>query len=47
MATMDEMTMKTLKQMKEDFVSNLSGGSISEINTVTAVALVLALLEVN
>lgn len=24
------------KQLKEDFVSNLSGGSISEINYVTA-----------
>ena len=25
------------KQMKEDFVSNLTGGSIAEINYVTAV----------
>lgn len=25
------------KQLKEDFVSNLTGGSISEINYVTAV----------
>lgn len=37
---MDENTLKTLKQMKEEFVSNLSGGSITEINTVTLVALV-------
>lgn len=28
------------KQRKEDFVSNLSGGPVSEINNVTAVALV-------
>lgn len=37
---MDENTLKTQKQMKEEFVSNLSGGSITEINTVTLVALV-------
>lgn len=30
------------KQRKEDFVSNLSGGPVSEINNVTAVALVRA-----
>lgn len=28
----------TLKQQKEDFVSNLSGGTIGEINTVMMVA---------
>jgi len=44
MDKMDEMRLKTLKQMKEEFVSNLSGGSIAEINTVTAVALVLCFL---
>ncbi|KAJ4164888.1 hypothetical protein LMH87_006542 [Akanthomyces muscarius] len=32
------------KQRKEDFVSNLSGGPVSEINNVTAVALVAVLL---
>jgi hypothetical protein len=26
------------KQLKEDFVSNLSGGSVAEINYVTAIA---------
>lgn len=26
------------KQLKEDFVSNLSGGPVSEINYVTAIA---------
>ncbi len=30
------------KQQKEDFVSNLSGGSVSEVNHVTAVAAVRA-----
>ncbi|OAA68809.1 GWT1-like protein [Cordyceps fumosorosea ARSEF 2679] len=34
----------TYKQRKEDFVSNLSGGPVSEINNVTAVALVAVLL---
>ena len=29
---------KSYKALKEDFVSGLTGGSISEINTVTAVA---------
>lgn len=28
----------TLKQQKEDFVSNLSGGSVGEINVVTSIA---------
>ena len=42
---MDEDTLKTLKQMKEEFVSNLSGGSITEINSVTLVALVCTSLE--
>ncbi|KAL3958696.1 hypothetical protein ACCO45_006858 [Purpureocillium lilacinum] len=32
------------KQQKEDFVSNLSGGSVSEVNHVTAVAAVAVLL---
>lgn len=32
------------KQRKEDFVSNLSGGPVSEINNVTAVALVRAFI---
>ncbi|KAB5578615.1 GWT1-domain-containing protein [Coniochaeta sp. 2T2.1] len=32
------------KQLKEDFVSNLSGGSVSEICSVTAVAPIAALL---
>lgn len=35
---------QSYKHLKEDFVSNLSGGSIGEINTVTAVAPVSALL---
>lgn len=30
--------MASYKQRKEDFVSNLSGGSVSEISYVTAVA---------
>jgi phosphatidylinositol glycan class W len=29
---------QSYKQQKEDFVSNLSGGSVTEINFVTAVA---------
>ena len=29
---------QSYKTLKEDFVSNLSGGSVSEINLVTAVA---------
>lgn len=29
---------KTFKELKEDFVANLPGGEISEINYVTAVA---------
>ena len=29
---------QSYKSMKEEFVSNLSGGGIGEINTVTAVA---------
>lgn len=33
------------KSLKEDFVSNLSGGSIQEINYVTAVAPVSAVQE--
>lgn len=32
--------MSTLKQRKEDFVTGLTGGSISEINLVTSVALI-------
>lgn len=28
----------TLKQQKEDFVSNLSGGSVSEVNAIAGVA---------
>jgi len=31
-------TAASYKQLKEDFVSNLSGGSVSEIYYVTAVA---------
>ncbi len=33
------------KQLKEDFVSNLTGGSIAEIASVTAVAPVRVLLS--
>ncbi|EJP69429.1 hypothetical protein ACQRIT_002737 [Beauveria bassiana] len=38
------MSNSTYKQRKEDFVSNLSGGPVSEINNVTAVALIAVLL---
>ena len=31
-------TMASYKQRKEDFVSNLSGGSVGEMNLVTSVA---------
>lgn len=34
---------QSYKSMKEDFVSNLSGGTIGEINQVTAVAPVSAI----
>lgn len=37
---------QSYKALKEDFVSNLSGGSIMEVNYVTAVAPVSYLLEV-
>ncbi|KAK2053533.1 GPI-anchored wall transfer protein 1 [Colletotrichum caudatum] len=41
---MSDTTAATYKKLKEDFVSNLSGGSASEINYVTAVAPVAVLL---
>ncbi|WQF87125.1 Putative phosphatidylinositol anchor biosynthesis protein PIGW/GWT1 [Colletotrichum destructivum] len=41
---MPDTTAASYKKLKEDFVSNLSGGSVSEINYVTAVAPVAVLL---
>ncbi|KAK1984080.1 GWT1-domain-containing protein [Colletotrichum cereale] len=41
---MSDATAASYKKLKEDFVSNLSGGSASEINYVTAVAPVAVLL---
>ncbi|TDZ20601.1 GPI-anchored wall transfer protein 1 [Colletotrichum orbiculare MAFF 240422] len=41
---MSATTAESYKKLKEDFVSNLSGGSVSEINFVTAVAPVAILL---
>ncbi|KAL0935391.1 gpi-anchored wall transfer protein [Colletotrichum truncatum] len=41
---MSATTAESYKKLKEDFVSNLSGGSVSEINYVTAVAPVAVLL---
>ncbi|KAJ0162325.1 GPI-anchored wall transfer protein 1 [Colletotrichum tanaceti] len=41
---MSDTTASSYKKLKEDFVSNLSGGSASEINYVTAVAPVAVLL---
>ncbi|KAK6215830.1 GPI-anchored wall transfer protein 1 [Colletotrichum tabaci] len=41
---MPDTTAASYKKLKEDFVSNLSGGSASEINYVTAVAPVAVLL---
>lgn len=35
---MSDATAASYKKLKEDFVSNLSGGSASEVNYVTAVA---------
>ncbi|CAI4552046.1 AHL_G0029030.mRNA.1.CDS.1 [Saccharomyces cerevisiae] len=40
MATVHQKNMSTLKQRKEDFVTGLNGGSITEINAVTSIALV-------
>ena len=40
MATVYQKNMSTLKQRKEDFVTGLNGGSITEINAVTSIALV-------
>ncbi|OHE91134.1 hypothetical protein CORC01_13581 [Colletotrichum orchidophilum] len=41
---MSDATAASYKKLKEDFVSNLSGGSASEVNYVTAVAPVAVLL---
>ncbi|OLN84396.1 GPI-anchored wall transfer protein 1 [Colletotrichum chlorophyti] len=41
---MSHTTTASYKKLKEDFVSNLSGGSVSEINYVTVVAPVAVLL---
>ncbi|CCF45635.1 GPI-anchored wall transfer protein 1 [Colletotrichum higginsianum] len=41
---MPDTTAASYKKLKEDFVSNLSGGSASEINYVTAVAPIAVLL---
>lgn len=41
------MMAQSYKTLKEDFVSNLAGGRISEINYVTAVAPVCALLYIH
>ena len=38
---------KSQKLLKEDFVSNLSGGSVSEINLVCTVAPVCTLSPLN
>lgn len=37
MATVHQKNMSTLKQRKEDFVTGLNGGSITEINAVTSI----------
>ncbi|KAL0474961.1 GWT1 domain-containing protein [Neurospora intermedia] len=42
--TIDSTTTQSYKQLKEDFVSNLSGGSVSEIAQVCAVAPVVSLV---
>ncbi|WYZ44382.1 hypothetical protein EsH8_VII_000818 [Colletotrichum jinshuiense] len=41
---MSDSTAASYKKLKEDFVSNLSGGSVAEVNYVTAVAPVAVLL---